>query len=74
MIAPRLLCARRNRAEAMLAEPNSRARRARRRSAETEQLQHCLAARQAMRRAFCIFRFPFRFLGHGDSPGQISIM
>jgi hypothetical protein len=70
MIAPRLCRERRNRAEAMLAEPDSRARRARRRSAQTEQLQHGLAPRHA----FCLFRFPFGFFGHGGSPGQISIM
>ena len=50
MIAPRLLGLRRNRPEAVLAEPDSRARCACRRSAHAQQLQQRLAPRQALRR------------------------
>jgi hypothetical protein len=47
MVAPRLLGLGRDRAEAVLAEPDGRARRARRHAAHAQQLQHRLAARHA---------------------------
>ncbi len=73
MVAPRLLGLCRNRAEAVLAQPDARARRARRHAAHAQQLQHGLAAREALRVSLLCIRLWIGFPGHGHPPGQISI-
>jgi hypothetical protein len=66
MIAPRLLSLRRNRTEAVFAEPNASARRTRGHAAQTKQLQHRLTPRETLR-LFPAWH-PFVFAGHCDSP------
>ena len=72
MVAPRLLGPCRDGLEAVLAQPNSRARCASRHAAPTQQLQHGFTARHCgrpLRRwPLCLVRLAIGFPGHGDPP------
>ena len=68
MVAARLLGLRRLRTEAVLAEPDGRARSSCRHTAHAQQLQQSLAAREALRGALHLFRLAIGFRGHGNPP------
>jgi hypothetical protein len=69
MVAAGLLGEGRDRAGAVLAEPDGCARRAHGDTANSEQLQHGFAAGESVRR----LRRLLVICGHGEPPGQILI-
>jgi hypothetical protein len=69
MVAAGLLGARRNRTEAVLAEPHAGSCSAGSHAAHAQQLQHGLTARQARSLGLFLVRLPFGFPGHGDPLG-----